>query len=375
MSVKEAGAGRLSARERLLAAADDLFYNEGVHTVGIDRVIEQAGVAKASLYNTFGSKDELVRAYLEARHASVTQLITRAVERYDTPRERLLAVFEAQGEMFATPGYRGCAFARASAESQPGDLTEQATDTYRRWVRALLTELTAQAGAPEPEVLARQLHLLYDGSGQAARLDHDPAAAPAARAAAATLLGAALASGTETQVGARRLYALRDDLSLPVAHVLVRAESRPAGLQAQQAKQPPVGTDDRGSPLTGSDHRPVHFGQAGPARHSAPFEPPQRRGGRVKSPAPGEVATLHDRLQVPALADDQRGMDMIVAEEVAYLSDGGRRRMPHRNREHRLSNGAHDPIHRSSIRTAIRAIEGEGSDLGSGGTSEGHSFC
>jgi AcrR family transcriptional regulator len=188
MAVKEASAVRPSARERLLAAANELFYNEGVHTVGIDRVIEQAGVAKASLYNTFGSKDELVRAYLETRHASVTQ----AVERYDTPRERLLAVFEGQGELFAQPDYRGCAFARASAESHPGDLVEQAAEAYRRWVRALLTELAAQAGVPEPEVLARQLHLLYDGSGQSARMDHDPAAAAAARAAAATLLDAAL---------------------------------------------------------------------------------------------------------------------------------------------------------------------------------------
>jgi len=133
MAVKEASAVRASARERLLAAANELFYNEGVHTVGIDRIIEQAGVAKASLYNTFGSKDELVRAYLQTRHDSVTQRITAAVDRHDTPRERLLAVFEGQGE------------------------------------------------------------LLYDGSGQSARMDHDHAAAAAARAAAATLLDAALA--------------------------------------------------------------------------------------------------------------------------------------------------------------------------------------
>jgi AcrR family transcriptional regulator len=195
MAVKEASAVRPSARERLLAAANELFYDEGVHTVGIDRIIEQAGVAKASLYNTFGSKDELVRAYLQARHTSVTQRITQAVERYDSPRERLLAVFEGQGELFAQPGYRGCAFTRASAESQPGDLTEQATEAYRRWVRTLLTELAAQADVPEPEILARQLHLLYDGSGQSARMDHDPTAAAAARAAAATLLQAALARG------------------------------------------------------------------------------------------------------------------------------------------------------------------------------------
>src|ERR1700746_2987584 len=146
MAVKEATAGRATARERLLAAANELFYNEGVHTVGIDRIIGQAGVAKASLYNSFGSKDELVRAYLETRHASVTQRIMRAVERYDTPRERLLAVFEGQGELFAQPDSRGGAFARASAEPHPGDRAEQAAEAYRRWVRELLTELAAQAG-------------------------------------------------------------------------------------------------------------------------------------------------------------------------------------------------------------------------------------
>jgi AcrR family transcriptional regulator len=193
MAVREESTVRPPARERLLAAANELFYNEGVHTVGIDRIIEHAGVAKASLYNTFGSKDELVRAYLESRQANVAERIMQAVERYDTPRERLLAVFEGQGDLFARPDYHGCAFIRASAESHPGDVAEQATEAYRRWVRALLTDLAAQAGVPEPEILARQLHLLYDGSGQAARMDHDPAAAAAARTAAAALLDAALA--------------------------------------------------------------------------------------------------------------------------------------------------------------------------------------
>ncbi|MFY9932784.1 MAG: TetR/AcrR family transcriptional regulator [Streptosporangiaceae bacterium] len=192
MAVKSAA--RPSARERLLAAANELFYDEGVHTVGIDRVIEHAGVAKASLYNTFGSKDALVRAYLETRHNNMVQRVIRVVDRYDTPRQRLLGVFEAQAELAAEPGYRGCAFARASAESHPGDVVEQATSAYRAWVRGLLTELASQAGVPEPQVLARQLHLLYDGAGQSARLDHDPAAALAARDAAAVLLDAAQAA-------------------------------------------------------------------------------------------------------------------------------------------------------------------------------------
>src|SRR6195256_5437984 len=84
---------RLSARDRLLAAADELFYAEGVHVVGVDRIVERAGVTKASLYNTFGSKDELVRAYLQnhfrRRQARVAQILATN----KTPRERILGVF------------------------------------------------------------------------------------------------------------------------------------------------------------------------------------------------------------------------------------------------------------------------------------------
>jgi AcrR family transcriptional regulator len=180
-----------SARERLLAAANELFYAEGVHTVGIDRVIERAGVAKASLYNTFGSKDELVRAYLESRHTRMAERITRHLARYTDPRDRLLSVFEAQGELFAEPGFRGCAFASASAES-PGELVERASGEYRRWVRTLLTDLAAEAGAPAPELLGRKLHMVYDGASLSARVEHDPAVAVAARSAAETLVDAAL---------------------------------------------------------------------------------------------------------------------------------------------------------------------------------------
>jgi AcrR family transcriptional regulator len=180
-----------SARERLLAAANELFYAEGVHTVGIDRIIEQAGVAKASLYNTFGSKDELVHAYLDSRHAETAGRITRALGRYGTPRDRLLGVFDAQGELFAEPGFRGCAFVSASSES-PNDVVEKAAADYRGWVRGLFTGLAREAGVPDPEGLARQLQLLYDGAGLSARMDHDPSAAMAARTAAAALLDAAL---------------------------------------------------------------------------------------------------------------------------------------------------------------------------------------
>ena len=188
-----ANTGKLSARERLLAAADELFYNEGVHTVGIDRVIEQAGVAKASLYNTFGSKDALIHAYLRGRQDRIVAHVMAAVDAADTPREKLLAVFEGQNATYAETGYQGCAFHRASAESRPGDRIDLTTREYRTWVRGLFTELAEQAGAPDPALLAAQLHLLFDGNGTATRNDRGPGSTAIARAAAETLLDAALA--------------------------------------------------------------------------------------------------------------------------------------------------------------------------------------
>ena len=185
---------RRSARQRLLDAAGELFYSEGVQTVGIDRIIEHAGVAKASLYNTFGSKEELVRAYLTARHAGTMRRLTAAIEKHTDPRNRLLAVFDAQAQLASQPNFRGCAFISASAEAPPGGLIEQAADAYRAEIRTLFTRLAEQAGVPESAMLARQLHLIYDGAGISACMDRDPTATVGARAAAASLLETALPS-------------------------------------------------------------------------------------------------------------------------------------------------------------------------------------
>jgi AcrR family transcriptional regulator len=184
---------KASARERLLDAANELFYAEGVQTVGIDRIIERAGVAKASLYNLFGSKEELVAAYLASRHDRTTGRLTEAIGRFDDPRQKILAVFDAQAEMFEQPDFRGCAFIAASTEAPAGGLVERAADEFRAWIRAMFTDLAEQAGAPDPIQLGRQLHLVYDGAGLAARMDHrDPRTAPSARHAAQVLLDAAL---------------------------------------------------------------------------------------------------------------------------------------------------------------------------------------
>ena len=162
-----------------------------MHTVGIDRVIERAGVAKASLYSIFGSKDELIRSYLTARREARKQRITYGLARYDTPAGRPLGVFDVLGEAIAEPGFRGCAFANASAEARPGSAAVQVADEYRAWLRSLFADLARAAGTADPGPLASQLMLLYDGASAAAKMDRDPAAAAVARAAAAVLLDAA----------------------------------------------------------------------------------------------------------------------------------------------------------------------------------------
>ncbi len=192
MSRPEPVAARPSPRERLLVAADELFYGEGVNTVGIDRVIERADVSKASLYAIFGSKDELIRAYLTGKHAVWRERVTRELEQYDAPRERLLGVFDILGEWLADPAFNGCAFVNASAEAAAGSAIVEASDAARAWKRSLFVELGAAAGAAEPDVLADQLGQLYDGAQIAAEMDRNPRAAEAARSAAATLLDAAI---------------------------------------------------------------------------------------------------------------------------------------------------------------------------------------
>jgi AcrR family transcriptional regulator len=149
-------------------------------------------VAKASLYNTFGSKEELVRAYLEHRREGTAGRVQAAIDSADSPREQILAVFDSQAHSMERPDYRGCAFVAASAEAKPGGCIEDSTRSYRSWLRGVFTDLATEAGARDPELLARQLHLLYDGAASTRNLDHDQEAAVTARAVVESLLDASL---------------------------------------------------------------------------------------------------------------------------------------------------------------------------------------
>ncbi len=182
-------------RERLLEAANELFYQEGVHTVGIDRVLERAGVAKASLYGTFGSKDELVRAYLEARAQRRREGISQRIARYEDPRARILSIFDLLAETARETSFRGCAFVNACAEgpSDPATPARQVSSKHRAWVRDLLAQLATDLGARDPGEVARQLSLLYGGALITAFLDSDPDAPLVARGVAESLLDAQVA--------------------------------------------------------------------------------------------------------------------------------------------------------------------------------------
>jgi AcrR family transcriptional regulator len=178
-----------SARDRLLEAADRLFYNEGIGAVGIDRVLEQSGVAKGSLYYNFSGKDDLVRAYLQNRHAKwAGRIDERTSAVVGTPAQRILAIFDALGELFAEPDFRGCAFINAAAEAAPGSAGDLATKDFRAWLHELFGALVEEAGVDNPGRLAAQLILLYDGANISAQMERDPAVALAARDAAASLM-------------------------------------------------------------------------------------------------------------------------------------------------------------------------------------------
>ena len=184
---------RPTPRERLLEAADELFYEEGICTVGVDRILRRADVARASLYTTYGSKDDLVRAYLQGRSAAWQATVGHLLpSRWQTPRDRILGIFELLTDWFARPGYRGCPFINASAEMAVSSPVHEVRDTHRAWVRELFTSLAREAGATDPDALSAQLVLLYDGAMVGAQLDHSPVAGNAAQAAAAALLDGAV---------------------------------------------------------------------------------------------------------------------------------------------------------------------------------------
>jgi AcrR family transcriptional regulator len=169
--------GASAARRRLLDTATRLFYAEGIRAVGIDRIIAEAGVAKATFYNHFPSKDDLVLAYIEEQD-HLGRVAVAALPK-QPPREMITAVMGRISEAVVAGSWRGCPFLNAAAEyPDPESPVRQAIDARRAWYHGVLRELLAADGDPAPSVTASLLAALSDGLLETAYLD-DPQDVPA----------------------------------------------------------------------------------------------------------------------------------------------------------------------------------------------------
>ena len=176
-----------SSAERILAAADKLFYTQGIRAVGVDTVAAEAGVSKRTLYNHYPSKDALIAAYLTARFQHLAPS--------DKPaREQLLGAYDRLERIIADGSFRGCPYVNAVTEigdpkHAAAGIAIQFKEQRRLWYRALLERL----GVRDPDTLATQLQILFEGGLATALVRGDPAVARTARAAAEVLLDAAVA--------------------------------------------------------------------------------------------------------------------------------------------------------------------------------------
>lgn len=180
-----------TARDRILDTAVRLFYAKGLRAVGVDTIIAESGVAKATFYRHFPAKEDLIVAYLDRVDEVWTgQLKAAAAAAGTEPRDQLVGLFDALTSACRRPGYRGCAFINAAAEAPPGTPVHDRTVAHKQKILAWVTDLAREAGAADPQQLARALTLLLDGGLASGALDGGPESAVAARATAKALVDA-----------------------------------------------------------------------------------------------------------------------------------------------------------------------------------------
>ncbi|MDQ0382583.1 TetR/AcrR family transcriptional regulator [Amycolatopsis thermophila] len=153
------------ARSRLLGTASRLFYAEGLHSVGIDRIVAEASVTRATLYRHFPSKDDLVVAYLTAADELIRTQVESVRTAGHSPADTVRAVAGTIADGIRSDGFRGCAFLNAAAEyPDPDHPVHQAVLNHRTWFLDTVTELMADTGETEPEPHARHFVMLRDGA-------------------------------------------------------------------------------------------------------------------------------------------------------------------------------------------------------------------
>ncbi|MBL7260294.1 TetR/AcrR family transcriptional regulator [Paractinoplanes lichenicola] len=153
------------ARQRLLGTATQIFYADGIHAVGVDRIVAEAKVTRATFYRHFPSKDDLVVTYLQEVHQMERGAITAAIAAQATAADSLLAVADTIAGMIRRPGFRGCAFLNAAAEfPDPAHPVHQQIIAHRQWFLDTLTTLMAQVAQESSDAAARHFVMLRDGA-------------------------------------------------------------------------------------------------------------------------------------------------------------------------------------------------------------------
>ncbi|NMK49851.1 TetR/AcrR family transcriptional regulator [Achromobacter sp. Bel] len=176
---------------RLLRATENLIYQGGINATGMDLIVKTSGVARKSLYKHYPTKEALVAAALQARDERWMQWFIAATTQAATPRARLMSVFDALREWFASEGFRGCAFINAAGEiGDPANPIREVSRLHKARLLAHVLTLTQDAGVPDPDDTARQFLVLIDGAIAVALVTGDLSITDSAERAAAALLSA-----------------------------------------------------------------------------------------------------------------------------------------------------------------------------------------
>jgi AcrR family transcriptional regulator len=189
VSQPEAAVADPSARERILDTAYELFSRRGIRDVGVDEIVDQAGIARATLYRHFKSKNDLALAFLERREQRWTfgAIEVEARRRGKTPEERLLAIFDVFDDWFHRDDFEACSFVNVLFEMRPAHPLGQASIQHLQNIRHMVEKLAAEADLDDPVLFARSWHILMKGSIVAAT-EGDLIAARRAQAMARTLI-------------------------------------------------------------------------------------------------------------------------------------------------------------------------------------------
>ena len=184
---------KAKTRRKLLAAAHELFYENGICATGVTAVAERAGVTKMTLYAHFPSKDDLVAAYLEDNDLRWREFLEEKLSGYEDSRDRLLAVCDAYREYFTAREMRGCAFVNCAAEfPDPDHPARRVIRRHKSGVRARLRDLAAEAGAEGSATLAERLFVVLEGAYVTSALEGDRGILDHSRAFFADLVEAAV---------------------------------------------------------------------------------------------------------------------------------------------------------------------------------------